>query len=88
MSVCLFVCDKVFDTTVLQALKSFPHVYRLFFTVKEGWTKILQLCSSFFKSCQKVELGLSKLVIAIMCQGFVLALLLLLFCEWNYLIMS
>ena len=48
-----------------------------------GFTTLFQL----FRSCQKVEMKLSKLVAAVECQDFVLALVLFLFLEWNYLIM-
>ena len=48
-----------------------------------GFTILFQL----FRSCQKVEMKLSKLVAAVECQDFVLALVLFLFWEWNYLIM-
>ena len=46
------------------------------------FSTLLQL----FKSCQKVELKLSKFVTAVLCQNFVLALFLLLFWDCKYLI--
>ena len=50
---------------------------------KAGFHNLCQL----LKSCQKVELKLSKFVAVVVCQNCVLALFLLLFWKQNYLIM-
>lgn len=43
---------------------------------------------SVFLNCQKVELKLHKLVTTALCQDFVDELFLILFREWNYLIIG